>query len=353
MSPALLAGVKRYQADLTDNDRATGQTVELMAGRARESARDPLVQRAANLAVKQYRGGPLYGLTGRDPWSDPQALAESCWWLAKDNIKFVHHNELIATWWNERDQLQLIISPEVLLTMERMKGDCAIFTTFICALLEVLGLPWEIVTAAVDPRQPDVFSHVWPRVVLPDGRRVALDASHGAYPGWQVPQERQYKVQVWNESGRPVENVQSFAGLHGYQYGMGDVCFPGDADYNPSLCTGLTPVPSTADTNVNLANLYPAGVPGGSGGSGAGQPGFNTNAFLAQLANSWTQIGSRVLAPSTTYTRNADGSISYVTPGSAPGGLPSFGSSLTSSPLLLVGGLALGGLLLVSIMGKK
>ena len=362
LSRDFLRGVERYQADLNDTDVATAQTVQVMAAQAHKAARDPLVKRAAVDAVKQWRGGPLYGMSGRDPFASPQAMAESCWWYAKHHVRFVHHNELIAAWFDEHDQLQLLISPEILVRLRKMEGDCAIYTMLLCAMLESLGLGWEIVTAAVNPREPDVFSHVWARALLPDGRRVPLDASHGDYPGWQVPAGRQYKRQVWNSNGRPVADRAQFSGLHGYSRigrGMGDPCFPGDADYNPDLCTGLTPVAPTGDTSstVDLSQLYPIGAATQQPtvGSPSAGGGFNTGAFLANLANQWTQIGSRVLAPSTTYVRNADGSVSLVTPGSSPvlsSSVLSGGGGITGSTLLWIGG-GLAALFVVGSMMSK
>ena len=341
MSPGFLRRVKRYQADLHDPDVATAQTVELMAQQIRKAAGDPLVQRNAVEAVKQWRGGPLYGMSGRDPFADPLAMAESCWWFAKHHIKFVHHNELIAVWFNEQDQLQLLISPEILVRMRKMEGDCAIYTMLICALLEALGLTWEIVTAAVDGRQPDVFSHVWPRVVLPDGRRVALDASHGDYAGWQVPQERIYKVAIWNEAGRPVGDSPSFRGLHGYRRrGMGQA---------EDIQEGGTYVPPSGDNSTEVF------LPSTTVGSGAGNSGVNWSQLVGNLASQWTQIGSRVLAPSTTYQRNADGSVSLVTPGSSPvlsSSVLTGGAGISGSTLLWIGG-GLAALLVVGTMMSK
>lgn len=347
MSPEFLGRVKRYQADLHDSDRATAQTVAHMVEQVHKAAADLIVQRSAVDAVRQWRGGPLFGMSGRDPFADPLAMAESCWWYTKHHVRFVHHNELIAVWFNERDQLQLLISPEVLVRMDQMQGDCAIYTMLICALLEALGLAWEIVTAAVDGRQPEVFSHVWPRVVLPDGWRVDLDASHGDYVGWHVPNERIYKVQVWNEAARPVRDVPAFRGLHGYvRRGMGD----DTTDFSPSIPDSWATDASSQPTNLDVyLGQQPAATPAPSSS-------FNWQSLVGNLANQWTQIGSRVLAPSTTYVRNADGSVSLVTPGSSPvlsSSVLAGGSSLSGSTLLWIGG-GLAALFVVgSMMGKK
>ena len=74
--------------------------------------------------------------------------------------------------------------------MSLSKGDCAIFTTLIQALLLYRGIPYETVCVAVDPRQPAEYTHVYPRAVRADGSRVVLDASHGPWPGWEVPAGR-------------------------------------------------------------------------------------------------------------------------------------------------------------------
>lgn len=207
-----------------DPDTATSQTVELMCRQIHKSARDPLVQHCAQSAVNQFRGGPLFAVAGLDALNDErsrsQALADSCFWWAKHHLKFVHHSRLIEVWFGERDQLQLLISPDVLVRSPgQLQGDCAIYTTVICAMLEALGLQWEIVTLATDPREPEIFGHVYPRAILSDGRREALDAStsHGKYPGWQVPSSDILRIQVWDESARPIEDRGSrFNGLHNY-----------------------------------------------------------------------------------------------------------------------------------------
>jgi hypothetical protein len=183
-------------------------------------------------------------------------------------------------------------------------------------------------------------------VVLPDGRRVDLDASHGDYAGWHVPNERIYKVGIWNESGQPVADRQTFRGLHGYvlRRGMGD----DTTDFTPSIPDSFVTQADSGPTGVDLLVAQQnAAAPASSS--------FNWGSLFGNLANQWTQIGSRVLAPSTTYVRNADGSVSLVTPGSsaAASSLLSSTSPISSNTLLLVGGGLVALLVVGSLMGKK
>lgn len=219
MSREFLQRAERVQSS-PDPDTATAQTVEIMCGHVRESSKDPLVKSFAVRAVESIRGGPLwFGV--KDPFSHPQLIAESIWWFAKHGIQFVHHSEQIWKWLGETDQLQLLISPDVLVRMKRPEGDCADFSMLICALLEALGLDWELVTIKCNPKDPSLYTHVFPRVVLPNGRRETLDASHGKYPGWQVPAEHTYGIQVWDKDGAPIADTPQFDGLHEYVWGPG------------------------------------------------------------------------------------------------------------------------------------
>lgn len=266
MSPEFMRRAERVPAS-PDPDEATAQTVQLMCDQIARSAQDPLVRECAKQAVLQWRGGPYFAARGGDPTTNPRAIAESIWWWAKHQLKFVHHSKLIQVWLNEKDQLQLLIEPAVLVRMNRMMGDCAIYTMLICALLDCFNVPWEIVTLAVDPEQPTIYSHVFPRVVLPDGQRIALDASHGRYPGWQVPRNRRFREQVWNEDGEPMQNRGTFQGLHGYEFrGMGQddnedavvysdssASTPSAIDYSTSLPAPTNPTGSSLDQLAALS----------------------------------------------------------------------------------------------------
>ncbi len=201
----------------SDPDEATKRTVEVMCQQIASSCRAPIVQQTALRSVQQFHGGPFY--KGTDALHDPQAIAVSCWFWAKHNIAFEHHEELFRSWLPEdAGQLQLLIAPDVLVRMERKRGDCAIFTELICAFLKCLGVPFEIVPAAVNPDEPGIFSHVYPRAVLSNGSRLALDASHGPYPGWKVPTAHTFRQKVWNEDGIEVPDMAyQFQGLHAYR----------------------------------------------------------------------------------------------------------------------------------------
>lgn len=67
----------------------------------------------------------------------------------------------------------------------RAEGDCDDFTIYVGALVTAMGLPYYLCVAAVEQGH-DQFSHVY-GVTYTGGRRLVLDASHGPYPGWEVP----------------------------------------------------------------------------------------------------------------------------------------------------------------------
>lgn len=166
------------QGSLSDPELQVRQIVSLMTAVVKHSEGDPIIAAAWRDAWDRFRG-----VTFGDE-------IQCAWWYAKYLVKFVHHSELLRDWMFSLDDTQLLISPDALLRMRAPKGDCAIFTTLIQALLSYRGISYETVTVAVNPAMPDFFGHVYPQAVRADGSRIALDASHGKYPGWEVPAAR-------------------------------------------------------------------------------------------------------------------------------------------------------------------
>ena len=393
MSREFIRRAKRKPAPV-DPDEATAETVRDMCQCIKTSAADPLVKLAADTAVKQYAmGGPLWAMRGMNPFGDratrDQAIAEACWWYAKHQLRFVHHQKQIEVWFGERHHLQLLISPDVLVRFPyRMEGDCAIFTMLLCAMLQTLGVQTEIVTVAWDPAQPDIFLHVYPRAVLPDGSRLALDASHGKYPGWSIPDNRRTRVAVWDLGGSIKEDAgeRRFQGLHAYRmrgFGQVDVTDTGSIDtsggLNPSLVYSPPSLqdqisqdfsslqtsaagnmdtsqgsfntdPTTGITTFTPSAAAPAGTP-----SGIVAPAQNNTAAWANFA---TQLGKAgmtlaeinaiqpgtLVSPNGQILRQATG-YPIIQPSTAA----AFG--LTGTSMALIGGAAL--LLLVFVMNKR
>jgi hypothetical protein len=369
MPPA--ANVTRYQADLSNPDNATAETIQVMCGQINKSAEDPVLRASARDAIARFRGGPLYVAAGVDPFHDAGAIASSAWWWAKHALRFVHHDGLIQVWFNERDQLQLLISPDLLLRMSDPRGDCAIYTMLVCAMLRACGVPYELVTAAVDPHQPDIFGHVYARAVLPYGRRLALDTSHGKYPGWEVPREHVIRKQIWDQDGNPIQDQARFSGLHAYQAYPNKPILPKRLAMVPGITlTGLgrlrgmgryrgfgqddsTTVltPGIDTSNIPIANPpggYPVATP-------APSPGFNWGATIGNLLNQWTGIASNVIAPRNTIQTGPQGTSINVAAGSQlPTGAlltPSLAGGAGTIVWVVGGGIVL--LLLVQLLGGK
>jgi len=368
MSREFLKRAERVQSS-PDPDTATAQTVQIMCRLIHESALDPLVKGCASDSVAQYRGGPLYAGLGLDPFQNPLAMAESCWWWAKHNLHFVHHTKLIYAWLNERDQLQLLISPDVLLRMpargKKMVGDCAIYTMLVSAFLEALGIGWDLMTLAVNPAQPDVYSHVFPRAILPDGRRIPMDASHGKYPGWQVPAEHTFRLQAWDASGAPVQDTAQYSGLHDYVparkanwFGLGDDLDSGGDYVSPDVT--IPPITVATGSQLgydptgapivapDLSSLSPgASYPAGSFTVPSQSDSTAWAAAIRDAAKAGLTLAELNAIPAGTVI-SPNGQIIRQAAGYPVGTSTSLTTSLTGTNVLMWGAVLLGGVFLVS-----
>ena len=118
-----------------------------------------------------------------------ESALEALYYWVKTNITF-QPDELLL----DRPDKELLITPKLLIQIRR--GDCDDFSTLLASLILAAGLPVSIyfVTVAADPQEPERFSHVYVMVALPDGRPMALDASHGLYPGWEIQRNVERKL---------------------------------------------------------------------------------------------------------------------------------------------------------------
>jgi hypothetical protein len=82
-------------------------------------------------------------------------------------------------------------------------GDCDDYSMLCAALCRSLGYKVAFATVAGVPERPDVYSHVYVVAWTGDGTRVALDCSHGQYPGWEAPnylgKMTEHPVHSWTE----------------------------------------------------------------------------------------------------------------------------------------------------------
>jgi hypothetical protein len=350
----------------------------MMAQLTAESIGTPRLHRFARKCAVTWRGGPNY--RGRPVyWDDQRQLACSVWYGVNSSMKFVEHSEQIRALLNESDQLQLLISPDLLLRSKRPAGDCAVYTPLVCAALGTLGIHYEFVTLACDPRDPDLYSHIYARAVLRDGSRIPLDASHGKYPGWEVPREHQIRKQVWDEAGNPIPDEQPRPVAHLGQYsrvrrvmprrivGMGQIEDSSTTTLNIpgySIDPGAIPPVDTSGSSTVLSYPgMPTGTPSGyaiatpvTAPTFPTSPGFNWDAWLGNFLNQGVQLAGKVVAPTTTLIRGPGGQLYYQAPASSAGAaLPAAGllTATGGGNWLLIGGAVVIGIVLLSSLSKR
>jgi hypothetical protein len=226
-----------------DTDSVTSQTIRLMCRYIRESADDPVIQAAAAHAVRYFGGGS----------QDPSMRAWAVYWFVKHNVKFVVDEAPMFRLGQENNQ-DLLISPSVLIRMDKPQEDCDGFTMLGGALLKALNIPFVIVTIAADPNDPARWSHVFLMAIL-SGGPLNMDISHGSGPGWIVPAAHTFRWQAWDCDGNAVSVPRPRRhSLNGWiRTGMGQL--PTDDSYDLTQLSGANLV---APSDVSLAgdNLF-------------------------------------------------------------------------------------------------
>jgi hypothetical protein len=192
-----------------DPDGQVAATIALMRRYALEDAISPEIQRAAG-EIKQASGSGL-------------PYAEACFRLVKGSLKFVEDSSLYSSVPSSSPNVQTVetlVRPRDMLRMGSSgrgarQGDCDDFSMLLASLLVAGDVPCSFVTVAADAESPDRFSHVYV-AAYPDGKqsRIALDASHGSYPGWET--EQRYRIREFPVT-QSSKTIQLLAlGLIGY-----------------------------------------------------------------------------------------------------------------------------------------
>lgn len=166
----------QYPTATYNTYEATRQTVEIMRRLTIGAGKFENVQRLAVF------------LASRTPpaltQNDEERLVCNLWDWVTENVKLVEDERLIE---QGVDGRELLIAPEVLLSMRNAQGDCDDFSMLTASILKLWGYAVKFVTSAADVLHPNMYSHVWVRVRLKTtGEWVDMDCSHGPWLGWNV-----------------------------------------------------------------------------------------------------------------------------------------------------------------------
>lgn len=167
-----------------DPDGQVGRTVGVMLERVLEDVKDPAFRRWVESRVPNWRGV-----------TDGEKV-QGVYDLVQNSIKF-QRDEVTGEGlggWGSPDVVETIVRPVDMVRYIDQGiaiGDCDDYSMLASACLTVLGVSNGFCTVAADDRDPEQYSHVyvvaWPVGVDGKRERMALDTSHGDYPGWEVP----------------------------------------------------------------------------------------------------------------------------------------------------------------------
>lgn len=117
--------------------------------------------------------------------------AEKGWYAAKQHLEFMNDQDVarLAGIDTGDDVIEVLQRPidvamQYRMTGEKVKGDCDDFVMFATAIGAAADPNCEAnyICVAAEPQYPGVLSHIYCSM---DG--IPCDASHGEYPGWEVP----------------------------------------------------------------------------------------------------------------------------------------------------------------------
>ncbi len=192
-------GVVRYSVESLpeDPDEATRRTIERMSELAIDDAASSLVLGVARALRNQHASHGNVEYT------------EAVFRFVRGRLRFVR-DEIAAAPVRELDAAtaEVLVRPVDVLRMPASVGDCDDYSMLVASLLLAGGVACAYVTVAADPSAPDRYSHVYVIAEVAPGQWQSLDASHGSYAGWEVP-NRFAKRRVWSIGGmnRRLSNV--------------------------------------------------------------------------------------------------------------------------------------------------
>ena len=161
-----------------DPDTQVAQVIAMMDQYSDEDSQTP-----------EIRGDALRAAASGDPISGN-------WADVANRIRFVQDEKTAApfTSFMKGPIVETLVRPVDMRAMQEPQGDCDDFSMTMRARMLALGIPAGFATVAVDRDDPERYSHVYAIADCSNGvcgpnwdGRVALDASHGDYPGWEAP----------------------------------------------------------------------------------------------------------------------------------------------------------------------
>lgn len=236
---------------LLSGDAGTEQTVALIRAAVEDAWRDPLVRSTAGRIARSAGSGTAPGAIAE------QARAIYEWVLA--HIEFV------------RDPVAHETISSAKYTLTNGFGDCDdINAVLLPALLGAIGVRTRLVTVALDPRDPDVFTHVYCEAEL-DGRWIPLDAAR-PNASWGRGCDRYLRKRVWEISTEEFQDVAGLSGPSGPLAGLSGI-----DDWADVINTGLNDALKAYQTSQYPYPQYGGAIPyggvnpyatayGGSGG---------------------------------------------------------------------------------------
>jgi len=285
---------------LGEGDAGTATTIERMIAFAEAGKKDQTVNRAAAAIVKSL---PPYNRLA-------EANAVYRWVLG--HIRFT----------SDTKGVELLRTPSETLLVG--VGDCDDFVILICSLLGTIGHTLRIVTVASDPRDPSVFTHVYPEDFI-RGRWVALDAARrGAALGKRPA--RIYRVRVWQMDG-------SYFDLDPREYLGGDFGAP-----NSTASGGWGIESRGGDAKAELRTLTPMEISGLRGGASS-ELGFLAQDDFAQDVAALTPAIAAGTTGAANIIRASNMPALPYGYAAAPVQSASFAASGSMMPIILIAGL--------------
>ena len=295
-----------------NSDVSTLETINLMGKYAKEGAKHPIVLAATKEAL-QY-------LDFNSASNESKARAIFRW--IKDHVQFKADEIVLIDEFHVYPNKELLIRPERLVTMDKPQGDCDDFSMLAASMMLAAGLPVSYVTIAADEQDQQRFSHVYCLTYSDEGEKIAFDSSHGDKLGWES--DRQFRRVEW-----PI-----YIPMHLANKVLGEIDFmqlsPEDKNVFSGRSTqvrgtgrGIGDIWSTIDKSIDAASKILT--------SRYAVPQLNPGQYMQQGSNVMYQLNPN--------------QASFQT-------LPSIGGSSLMT-YLMVGGAVIGGLMLLSSLGKS